>query len=233
MNDKLPAYPLFVKDPYFSFWANGENLTDYNVMLWTGAKKPMFGKVCANGREFRFLGGGSSPALRQTSRSVTAFTTGYEFECDLFSLFVSFVSPLPLDDLDTLSCPVCRLSYEIHPKQKLSDVKITFEIDESVCHNGDESKSCRAGVLRRGGYEAAYIGLRRQEVLGHSSDLFGADWGFFYLTGESCFVSERDGRQYIRAENAALSGCFMLAFDDIASCILLRSGFARILFPRR
>ena len=106
-------------------------------------------------------------------------------------------------------------------------------IDESVCHNGDESKSCRAGVLRRGGYEAAYIGLRRQEVLGHSSDLFGADWGFFYLTGESCFVSERDGRQYIRAENAALSGCFMLAFDDIASCILLRSGFARILFPRR
>ena len=92
MNDKLPAYPLFVKDPFFSFWANGEILTDCDVMLWTGAKKPMSGKVYANGREFRFLGGGSAPALRQSSRTLTAFTTDYTFECDLFLLFISLTN---------------------------------------------------------------------------------------------------------------------------------------------
>ncbi len=217
MQNKLPAYPLFVKDPYFSFWTNGDILTDCNVMLWTGAKKPMLGKVQANGREFRFLGRDSAPALAQTTRSVTAFTTDYTFDCDLFSLSLSFVSPLPLDDLDTLSCPVCRLSYEIVPKQKLSDVKITFAVCENVCYDGDEKKPCRAGILRRNGYEAAYIGLRNQAVLSHSSDLFGADWGVYYLCGESGNVFERDGFTYICAENAAMHGYFMLAFDDIAS----------------
>lgn len=217
MQNKLPAYPLFVKDPYFSFWANGEDLTDCDVLLWTGAKKPMLGKVQANGREFRFLGRDSAPALRLSSRVVTAFTTDYTYECDLFSLSLSFVSPLPLDDLDTLACPVCRLSYKIVPKQKLSDVKITFEVCETVCYDGEEKKPCRAGVLRRNGYEAAYVGLRNQALLSHSSDLFGADWGVYYLCGESGNVFERDGFTYICAENTATRGCFMLAFDDIAS----------------
>ncbi len=217
MNDKLPAYPLFVKDPFFSFWANGEILTDCDVMLWTGAKKPMSGKVYANGREFRFLGGGSAPALRQSSRTLTAFTTDYTFECDLFLMFISFVSPLPPDDLDTLSCPVCKLSYKIMPKRELSEVKISFEICENVCYDGEDKRDCRAGVLRRNGYEAAYIGLRNQAILSHSSDLRGADWGIYYLTGENCDIFEKNERKYLYAENTRKSGCFMLAFDDIAS----------------
>ena len=217
MQNKLPAYPLFVKDPFFSYWANGDDLTDCDTILWTGAPKRICGKVQANGREFRFLGRDSAPALRQTSRTVTAFTTDYTFENELFSLFVSFVSPLPPGDLDTLSCPVCYLDYELTPKTTLSDWKISLEIGENVCYNGNESKPCRAGVLRKSGYEAAYIGLRNQAVLSHSSDLVGADWGVYYLAGECCDVCEQDGQKVIRAENTAQSGCILIAFDDIAS----------------
>lgn len=217
MQDRLPAYPLFVKDPFFSFWANGDNLTDCDVIFWTGAKKPMSGRVSANGTERRFLGAGSASALLQTSRRVTAYTTEYVFECEEYSLFISFVSPLFFDDPDTLSCPVCRLSYNVTPKTELRDFRISFEIGDDICYTGEEIKSCRSGVLKRKNYEAAYIGLRTQAVLSHSSDLFGADWGYYYLTGENCDVSVHGGRKFIRAENASRSGCFMLAFDDIAS----------------
>ena len=36
MNRKLPAYPLFVKDPYFSIWSNGEILNESDTINWFG-----------------------------------------------------------------------------------------------------------------------------------------------------------------------------------------------------
>lgn len=225
MNEQLPAYPLFVKDPYFSFWANGDDLTQSDVILWTGAVKPMIGTVTADGREFRFLGKNSLPALRQTSRSVTAFTTDYIFEGDLFELRVSFVSPLPLDDLQTLSCPVCRLSYEIIPKGTLSSVTVKLAAEEKICYSSDAPDGCKkallSGVLRKEGYEAAYIGQKYQSVLSHACDLSGADWGFYYLAGKNCGEETLKGRQWIYAKNehaeGRAKGCILIAFDDIAS----------------
>lgn len=225
MNDILPAYPLFVKDPYFSFWANRDDLTQADIILWTGAVKPMVGTITADSREFRFMGKNSLPALRQISRSITAFTTDYIFECELFELRVSFVSPLPLDDLQTLSCPVCRLSYEIVPKKKLSSVTVKLAVEEKICYSSDAPDGCKksllSGVLRKEGYEAAYIGQKYQSVLSHACDLSGADWGVFYLAGENCGETTEKGRQWIYAtnehSNGNAKGCLLIAFDDIAS----------------
>ena len=36
---KLPAYPLFVKDPNFSLWTTAEELNSVNVTSWYGAEK--------------------------------------------------------------------------------------------------------------------------------------------------------------------------------------------------
>jgi hypothetical protein len=33
----LPAYPLFVKDPFFSIWSGSDKLNEGNTMFWTGA----------------------------------------------------------------------------------------------------------------------------------------------------------------------------------------------------
>lgn len=39
MNRKLPAYPLFVKDPMFSVWSRTDRPTDSETVFWTGQKK--------------------------------------------------------------------------------------------------------------------------------------------------------------------------------------------------
>ena len=40
---KLPSYPLFVKDPYFSIWSPNEILNKENVTYWMGTEKKIFG----------------------------------------------------------------------------------------------------------------------------------------------------------------------------------------------
>ena len=40
MNQRLlPAYPLFVNDPYFSIWADSDYLNESDTIFWNG-KKP-------------------------------------------------------------------------------------------------------------------------------------------------------------------------------------------------
>ena len=39
----LPAYPLFVKDPYFSIWSMTDKLNDSNTKFWHGEEKKIFG----------------------------------------------------------------------------------------------------------------------------------------------------------------------------------------------
>ncbi len=45
LNRRMPAYPLFVKDPYFSVWLDGDSLTEAHTVFWHGEYKPMCGKV--------------------------------------------------------------------------------------------------------------------------------------------------------------------------------------------
>ena len=105
---KLPAYPLFVKDPYFSVWFADDILNESNTVFWHGEEKPLYGTVIADGKEYAFLGKnpGAIP-LKQNFLDITAFATVYGFSCDDFELTVEFVSPLPPDNLEIASCPVC------------------------------------------------------------------------------------------------------------------------------
>ena len=47
---KLPAYPLFVKDPNFSLWTTAEELNSVNVTSWYGAEKKIYGFIKTNGK---------------------------------------------------------------------------------------------------------------------------------------------------------------------------------------
>ena len=106
----MPAYPLFVKDPYFSFWAQTECLPDARVIFWTGEEKSLYGFLRCGDKFFCFLGGaGGTERARQTRLSLTAFTTDYTFRAGEAELSVRFVSPLPPDDEMLLSCPVCYM----------------------------------------------------------------------------------------------------------------------------
>ena len=95
----LPAYPLFVKDPYFSIWSEGDVLNDIDTAFQAGKAKKTYGFVKANGKTYCFLGNiKSCIKLNQTGMKVTTFRTIYEFECDDFNLELAFFSPMPVTD---------------------------------------------------------------------------------------------------------------------------------------
>ena len=235
----LPAYPLFVKDPYFSIWSDGDVLTDKETVFWTGCDRRTYGIVSVNGKSYRFLGVAKEvEPLQQTSIQVSTFRTSYTFSCLEFDLEISFFSPLPLNDYQILSCPVCYFEYKITPKKELKDVQISLSLCEDWCYNDKGSNETRGDVLAFGNADVAYFGLNRQHVFNKTGDRYGADWGYYYLRADRCFyhnifdfnnlsacesVSDKTALKYITGQNvlgdvkAKTTGKILVAFDDIVS----------------
>ena len=138
MKRYLPSYPLFVKDPYFSIWKGSEILNDSNVSFWYGTEKKLYGILKIDGVPYEFMGNyGGINKIKQVDLKVTSFTTDYVFEQDDVKLSLSFVSPLPLDDMSTLSCPVCYVNYKIESETE-HDYEIALVMDEIMCYNEDQ-----------------------------------------------------------------------------------------------
>ncbi len=230
MERRLPAYPLFVKDPYFSLWANAEYLYEKDVIFWTGAEKRLVGYLKVGGTLYRFLGAGKGKTAEQRSLAVTAFTTDYLFYAEGVTLKLSFVSPLLPDDLSVMSCPVCYVNYELS-----GEAEVIFAAEEGLCYNGDGPRAVRGAVVREERFETAFFGLKRQLPLSDDSDRDGAEWGYWYLTGERAYFLDetafasllrtgeapagpyRAGRAWIVSVSAAQRGRVMLGFDDTVS----------------
>lgn len=241
MNERiLPAYPLFVKDPNFSLWSTSELLNERNVQSWWGAEKKIYGFVRTEGKMYCFLGDGKDFRncgvcnAVQTALSVTAFSTDYEFTAGRVKLKIRFVSPLPLDDLDLLSLPVCYMEYEIEGDE---EAELSLFVNRRIAYNDVPANSdhgVRGAVMEFNGFEAAFLGLRRQLPLSNNGDSIGADWGYFYLSGEQAYVlDDRDlaaylaggwkefsnagEERYIGSFNCTLKGVVMLGYDDMVS----------------
>lgn len=237
MKRLLPAYPLFVKDPYFSLWSRSDNPTETNVTFWTGEEKPIYGKITVDGKTFFFLGKPETgETLMPTDVALSAFKTVYFFENELFSLETEYFSPLPLRDKEILSLPACYLNYKFTAKKRIGSVRIELSMHEKNCYcdilsNPDIKKEVRGGVMKGDRLQYAWFGLRRQHPLSHSADTVSADWGYFYLGGEDCdyvVSDEKDGvkaGKYIVAANSRsevetgekCDGYFTIAFDDVCS----------------
>ncbi|MBQ8885870.1 MAG: DUF4965 domain-containing protein [Clostridia bacterium] len=229
MERKLAAYPLFVKDPYFSIWADNEEINKTNPIFWVGNKKVMRAYVEADGEQLVFFGEGGDK-LVQTEIKTEGYSTVCLFESEILDLKAEFLSPLFIDDLEALSRPVCYLKYEIEPKKRIKEAKIVFEVEERISYDTaiepDRKEHVRAAVIAFDGFECAYLGLERQMHLSIVNDVSGADWGYWYVSGENCFVKEENGYKYIVGENTFADGLhaeeraqgfFMFAFDDIIS----------------
>ena len=48
----LPAYPLFVNNPYFSIWSKTDNLNEDDTIFWNSSIKKTYGIVYADGKCF-------------------------------------------------------------------------------------------------------------------------------------------------------------------------------------
>ena len=232
---RLPAYPLFVKDPNFSLWSVTEELNKGNVQTWWGEEKKLYGFLITHGKTYCFLGNGADFSAcgvlnaEQTGFDVTAFTTDYVFQAEKTKLTVKFVSPLLPDDLELLSMPVCYLEYEIEGDENAEIVLfVGHEIASNACNKG---RGVRGGVIKCDGFESAFFGLRRQQPLSNDDDLIGADWGYWYLAGEEGYVVDstdlaaylagglkafenKGEERYLCAMNRAKSGVIVLGYYE-------------------
>lgn len=192
MNRKLPAYPLFVKDPYFSIWSNGDVLNQSETINWYGEPDFLEGIIRVDKKVYSFLGKSKFERLNQIDVEVSAYKTSYKFEKDDFVLEVDFVSPLTFDDLDLLSCPVCYMDYRFVSKNE-HNIEVALVMHEGWCFNkGTIQNKVRGGVIELKGMETSWFGLRRQLFLSQANDAFKADWGYFYLAGKKAYFGDND-----------------------------------------
>lgn len=249
---KLPAYPLFVKDPNFSLWSEGELLNESHVKTWWGGEKRIYGLLRTGGKVYCFLGKGEDwkncgvePA-KQAALSVTAFSTDYEFRAGEARLKLRFVSPLPPDDWELFSLPVCYMEYELEGVKEGEGAELSVFVSQELAFHGpacgatgggaagSEAGGVRGGVMVLDGFESAFMGRRRQLPLSLHGDALGADWGYFYLAGErGCFLDEADlaaylagggtdftcrgEERYIGALCREARGAVLLGYDDRVS----------------
>lgn len=188
----LPAYPLFVKDPFFSIWSKGEILNESPVSFWTGSERRLEGYIVVDGHVSSFLGQSEASPLKQTSISVTALKTSYSFIGDGFTLDIDFVSPLLLENLELLSMPLCYLDYSFK-SEKPHSFEIALFLHEGWCSN-ESSKLLGLGTNGRSyrikNKEVALIGNTRQSILSGEDDEILSDSGYFCLAGEKAYFGD-------------------------------------------
>lgn len=212
------AYPLFVKDPYFSIWSGTDRLNEENTIFWTGDTKRTFGILKIEEKSYCFLG--NAPGIlkmEQREVSVSLFRTTYSFSAEEAELRVAFFSPLPMNDLTLLSMPVCFLEYEIIPKRKIEKASIYLCVGEDWCHSKEDNKEMRGDVFRTDGGEIAYFGLNRQHILNRSGDRIAAEWGYYYLGAMECFYHTIEDFSYVERQihgNSEDSSCKYLTGKD-------------------
>ena len=238
----LPAYPLFVKDPFFSFWSGADRLNKDDTMFWTGKPKKMYGMVSCDGKVYSFMGlNPKAIDMEQTYVDVTAFDTKYGFTCPDFDLDIVFTSPLNPDDMELLSCPVCYFRYTVKPKHELKNVTVSLFLYENVCYDRVEAPVRGGRHILADGTQAAWFGLKKQMPMSHSYDDCDAEWGYYYVTGQNAlacsagtynkfmngapmeYYFDAGQKKYIVAydlyENLteAQSGMMTVSFDDTCS----------------
>lgn len=237
----MPAYPLFVKDPFFSIWSPSERLNESDTMFWTGKTVRTYGLVHADGKTYSFMGvQPKAEKLTQTALKVTAFGTEYAFTCDDFDLKVTFTSPLMPDDLTVLACPVCYMDYSLTPKKSLGSVTVALYLDEEYCYDRMRFP-VRMGKINSDKYQTAWFGLKKQLVMSQSYDDSSAEWGYWYVSGKNAAIAsgnmlarfvaggclnfdfDENKRKYVMAYDSmqnldsVMTGTMTVAFDDTVS----------------
>ena len=236
MERKLPAYPIFIKDPNFSIWSETDALNTSNVKTWFGEEKKIYGFVKIQNVTYCFMGNakdyeeiGVIPA-QQVSVDVSLFATEYLFLCGKQYLKLRFVSPLPLNNLDLLSLPVTYIEYELD-----CDGEISIFVNRNIAYNNHTQERLSRGMsLDMEGYQVAFVGLKRQLPLSNNDDVVGADWGYYYLSGEKALPLDENALKtylengkveyqleneeiYISSINQSRQGMIMLGYDDRVS----------------
>jgi len=123
------------------------------------------------------------PLARQTDVKLTATQTTYTFAAGPVTLKINFLSPLLLDELETVARPVSYVTCtatstdgKAHPTQVLLTEAGTLATNTP--YQTVATKAGQAGLLR---WQA--VGTTEQPVLAKTGDDLRIDWGQAYLAG--------------------------------------------------
>jgi len=178
-----PAVPLVVHNPYFSIWSMGDHLTDEPTRHWTGAPQPIEGIARIDGRAYRFMGQhpDTLPAMHQTSNTITPTQTHYEFREAGILLELEFFTPAMMSDLDVLSRPVTYLTWRVQATDGgHHTVSILLDVDPLIGVN-DRSELVATSRHNADSLNVLSVGSRDQNILNRSGDNVRIDWGYFHL----------------------------------------------------
>jgi hypothetical protein len=195
--ERPPAVPLIVHNPYFSVWSMADKLTDQNTKHWTGHPQPIYGLARIDGKVWRFMGEDPSevPAMDQTSLQVTPTHTIYQFNAGQVSLTVSFFTPAFPKDLDVLSRPVTYLTVS-GTGQGDHELSVLIDVDPIIAVNSaDEAVTWSRSRVK--GMTVLNVGSRDQRVLNRPGDDLRIDWGYFHLA-----APDAAGAQFALSQNA-------------------------------
>ncbi len=240
MRLRPPSVPLITIDPYFSVWSAADRLTQNETVHWTGKPNTMRGTLRIDGAEYRFMGTGEAPAMKQTGLDVTAMTTEYLFEAAGIELSARFTTPLFLDDLYYLTRPVSYLKLAWRSlDKKAHTVTATLAVSEEICMDFRGQDAVDIEMLEKDGIRTAKIGTVSQPVLEKRGDDIRIDWGYFYLSAagddakvgayhekvpfdENLRHGELEEMAFVFAENTVdekEGALFTFAYDDVASIL--------------
>ncbi len=240
MRLRPPSVPLITIDPYFSVWSAADRLTQNETVHWTGKPNTMRGTLRIDGAEYRFMGTGEAPAMKQTGLDVTAMTTEYLFEAAGIELSARFTTPLFLDDLYYLTRPVSYLKLAWRSlDKKAHTVTATLAVSEEICMDFRGQDAVDIEMLEKDGIRTAKIGTVSQLVLEKRGDDIRIDWGYFYLSAagddakvgayhekvpfdENLRHGELEEMAFVFAENTVDEkdgALFTFAYDDVESIL--------------
>lgn len=143
------------------------------------------------------------PPARQTAVAVTATQTTYTFAAGPVQLTVNFLSPLLLDELETVARPVSYATFaatatdgRTHPTQVL-----LTEAGTLASNTPYQEVTTRPG--RAAGLRWQAVGTAAQPVLATAGDNVRIDWGYAYLAAPGATVLTTGAPQALKTAFAA------------------------------
>lgn len=220
---RLPAIPLFVNDPYFSVWSPYDYLTDGETIHWSGAIKPMYGKLEIDGTWYRFLGKGKEKALSTISQSVLPTRTVCVMEGGGVRLELTFCTPMLPGDYDLISTPATAVLFSLTSVDgREHGCRLFLRATDGLCYNGDDKPAMLTGTYTRDGLNFAFCGQRKQKLLCHSGDHITIDWGYLYFaSSEKTFCDNGTRCEWTGTvkPDALATAHVWAAYDDVASIL--------------
>lgn len=181
--ERPPAVPLVVHNPYFSIWSMNDRITEGPTRHWTGTEQPLIGLIRIDGKTWRYLGDQPSnvPVLQQTSLQLAPTHTIYTLEGAGIRLTLSFFTPAFPQDMDVLSRPVTYLTWMVASMDGQSHTaNVLLDVDPIIAVNTADEK-VTWGRSQAIGLTVLNVGSRDQRVLNRSGDNLRIDWGYFHL----------------------------------------------------